>query len=201
MTAATTITACDMNCPSGWAPIPASVPYPEGWDADWDAALAEELAPRKARRLRKAVRRLQQQLTTEPQQMIGVWVREPDSGEITGHVTLNWLLPGPGEIVTRDYYRSLLEPDRRTGITVFARNIDDIDVPAGPALQIQEIVAPAPRGAVEERLKYVVFPPDCDEAISVEFVLHGMQAADDFTFEEHALASLATLTITIGTAT
>lgn len=197
MTESATITACDMHCPAGWKPVPPMIPYPAGWTADWDATVAAELAPRKVRRLRKALRRLQEELAADPHQMIGVWVRDPDSGEIAAHVTLDWLVPQPGEIVSRAYYRSLLEPDRRTGITVFDRRIDDIDVPAGPALQIQEIVAPAPRGAVQERLKYVVFPPECNEAISVQFALHGVQVEDDFTFEEHALASIDTLTVTV----
>lgn len=51
---------------------------------------------------------------------------------------------------------------------------------------------------MEERLKYVVFPAGCDEAIAVEFVLHGVSIDDDFTFEEHALASIDTLQITVG---
>lgn len=192
-----TITNCTMSCPDGWAPLPATVPYPDGWTEDWDAEVAAQLAPGKVSRLRKALRRLHPGLTAEPHQMVGIWVPDPDHGEIAGHVVLDWLLGEPGQPVTREYYRTLIEPDQRT-LTVFARTIDDINLPAGPALQIQEVVAPSPSGPLEERLEYVVFPPGVQEAVDVIFVLHGVSVDEDYTFEEHALASIDTLAITIG---
>ena len=37
MAESATITACNMDCPAGWKPVPATIPYPVGWNEDWDS--------------------------------------------------------------------------------------------------------------------------------------------------------------------
>lgn len=103
--------------------------------------------------------------------MAGIWVPDRVTGEICGLMYLDLIVPGPdNQPVTRDGYRALVDPDRRTGLRVIERHLDEVDMPAGPALLAREIIARSNgrmrwRQHVQENVIYTVFPPGSCDAV------------------------------------
>lgn len=171
-------------------------------DLPWPEFVAEALADgadAQDRLVRTLLRRHDDLLGEQGASMMaGVWVPERSTGKIAGQMYLDLIVPDSnGRPATREYYRSLIDPDRRVGVETLERELVDLDLPAGAALRRREIIA-LPGGRfhrsrlIQENVIYTVFPPGCCDA--VEFTctspqLHRGEALA--TDAANAVASLA----------
>ncbi len=102
--------------------------------------------------------------------LAGIWVPDRTTGVVHGLMYLDLVLtaecaPPP----TREWARARLEADDSGGY-VYSSYVDDVDLPAGPALAVREIVAERSgrfklRRTLEEKAIYLVFPPGAGEAL------------------------------------
>lgn len=186
----------DLSAPDTWLPLP------DQGHPGWTQVAAERLCDGRPTRAKLARRleRLQPKLTADPHLMVGVWVPDRGSPKVAGLMFVDWVVPGKGLRVDREYVRDLIEADRRSGVVVFARYLDDIELPAGPALLVSEIIAeptsawfPWPK-EVRENLTYVVFPPGCSDALQLTF-----SALEEFgeRLEADAASMVHTLSVSL----
>lgn len=178
-------------------------------DSPWPEQVADALTEGEWAHCRVAenLRREHLGIIDEPEShmMAGIWVPEPQTGEICGLMFLDLIIPdAEGNPVTRDLYRALVEPDRRRGITVHERHLAELDLPAGPALLAREIIA-RPSGllrwrrTVQENAIYTVFPVGSGDAVqftcSTELLHRGEVMAADAAF------AIGTLELELGETT
>lgn len=164
------ITTWRMNSVATWHQVPV---VPD--DSDWPKHVATALTDGEwaHRRVAENLRRDHAGIIDEPESHLtaGIWVPEPASGEIAGLMFLDLIIPdAEGNPVTRGVYRALVDPDRRQGLTVYERNLVELELPAGPALIAHEIIARSGgllrwRKVVRENVIYTVFPPGCGDAV------------------------------------
>lgn len=120
--------------------------------------------------------------------------------DVVGLMTVDWVLPDEGQPLDLSYYHGLVEPDRRSGHTVFGRHVDEVEVPAGPALLVREVIARRDshwfpwRKALQENVIYTVFPPCCSDALELTFVTFALERGEEFAAD--AAAVLDTLRVT-----
>lgn len=187
----------DLAAPDTWLPLPGE--GRPGWAqgaAEW-LCDGEKVRAKLARRLE----RLQPKLSGSQHLMVGMWVPDRASPKIAGLLFVDGVAPDEGSRLDREYYRGLIKPDRRHGVRVFAHYVDDVELPAGTALLVSEIVAePSPGGLpwskeVRENLTYIVFPPGCSDALKLTFT-----ALEEFgeRLEDDAVSIMQTLTVSLG---
>lgn len=174
--------------------------------SEWPQAVAEALADGEAARRRIAdnLRREHDGLVGEPNShlMIGIWVPDRTSGEIAAVMVLDLLVPGPGlDPVTREGYRRLVDPDRRKGIEVYERTLEEVDVPAGPALVAREVIARSAgrfsrRKDLQANVIYTVFPLGSCDAVQFTCSTELLHLADAMAAD--AAAAVATLHLEFG---
>jgi hypothetical protein len=133
--------------------------------------------------------------------LLGVWVPDRSVPEIAGLMTVDWVLPDEGRLLDRCYYRGLIDPDRRRGHIVFNRRVDEVEVPAGPALLVREVIARRDsrwlpwRKTLQENVIYTVFPPGCSDALELTFVTFALDRGEELAAD--ATAMLDTLHVTL----
>lgn len=186
---------CQFGLPTTWSSIP-NQPNPTDWPDQVADLLADE--GRAHKRLTKALRAGHAAIIDPPgsHMVIGVWVPDRSKGEICGMVFADVLDGDPPEhpVPTREYYRSLVDPDHRTGITVFGRKLDELDLPAGPTLLAREIIG-RPLGLgrklVQHNVIYTVFPPGCTQALQITASTTDMPLGETLEIDlEQAMPSL-----------
>ncbi|MPZ66618.1 MAG: hypothetical protein GEU83_14275 [Pseudonocardiaceae bacterium] len=187
----------DLSAPDTWLPLPHEGPL------GWTHIAAERLCDggRTRAKLARRLERLQPTLTADPHLMVEVWVPDRASPRVAGLLFVDWVVPDGGLRIDREYYRGLIEPDRRSGVRVFAHYVDDVELPAGPAVLVSEIIAEPTsrwfplRKDVREKLTYVVFPHGCSDALKLTFT-----AAEEFgeKLEADATSVMNTLTVSLG---
>lgn len=199
------ITDWNMGTPAAWGAIPPANPIPEPWPANWSNVVAAELADaHRAGRLSKRLRALRESLTHDPHTALAVWVPERSTGEIAAHLEVDSLAPLPGVPLTREWLRDAMAPVRHRGVEVFHHAIEDIELSAGPALVLTEVLGGRLRGpnpsrqSVQEYVTVVLFPPGATDALQLNFVAHGVSVNDDGRFEGQVHACVDTVTVTIG---
>lgn len=189
------IESCYFELSETWSSVP-NVPRPGDWPAEVAALLAEE---GKARgRLTKALRKSHPDLL-DPQGIrlvIGVWVPDREAGVVGGVVFADVLGGDPETPASRAYYRSLVEPDRRTGLTVYGRQLEDVELPAGPTLVAREVISRRTgiRHVLQHNVICTVFPPDSCQALQVTASTPNMALAESLEIEIEK--AMATLTLT-----
>ncbi|MDQ4020050.1 MAG: hypothetical protein M3257_00060 [Actinomycetota bacterium] len=181
MTAPAGLVSVQLSTPVTWASLPVTDPE-LGW-VDRTAALLADADDVRAE-LAAILEQARPELLTEPLLALAVWVPDRSVSAVTGLLTVDWIEPDEGRALTRDYYRSLIDPDRRRGHTAFGRAVDDVEVPAGPALLVQEVISRPDRSSFPARSKpqenviYTVFPPGCREAIELTFATPALHLGD-----------------------
>jgi hypothetical protein len=191
----------DYSIPDTWCLIP-NVPD----DSRWEWRVAERMCDGQENRalLGARLHRAHPKLISEPRQELGVWVPDRKIPEVAGVLMVDLVLGDEGHEASRDYYRSRIDPDQRTGLTVFSRAVEDVELPAGPALLVRELVVqhqPPESGEdeiVEEYTSYTVFPPGCIDALELTFWTPSLELGDDMAAD--AAAIVDTLTVTRGDA-
>lgn len=182
---------------------PTWVVLPQAGDPGWARDAAAELSdiPRRRDQLARRLERVQSELTAEPHLMVGVWVPAPTSPEVVGMLTVDRIVAPAGQRVDRARYREMIEPDHRQKITVFGRYIDDIEVPAGPALLVTEVVG-QPRSRwrpwdkmIGQNFIFTVFAPGCSEALQLAFSTSIVELQD--ALQADAVATMDTLTVSL----
>jgi hypothetical protein len=194
--------SCELSTPDTWASIPVIEGDP-GW-AQKAAALLCDGEPAQAAQAALAARleRTHPELITDLHLLLGVWVPDRSVPDLAGVMTVDWVLPDEGQLLDRRYYRSLIDPDRRRGHIVFSRQVDEVDVPAGPALLVREVIArrASPwlpwRRTLQENVIYTVFPPGCSDALELTFITFALDRGEDLTAD--AATMLETLRIVLG---
>ncbi|MGH3826452.1 MAG: hypothetical protein ACRDQX_04655 [Pseudonocardiaceae bacterium] len=152
----------ELSAPDAWASIPVLEGDP-GWAQDAAALLSDGAQAQAA--LAARLERTHPELIADPHLLLGVWVPDRSVPDIAGLMTVDWVLPDEGQPLTLASYRGLIDPDRRSGHTVFGRHLDEVVVPAGPALLVREVIARRDsrwfpwRKALQENVIYTVFPP------------------------------------------
>lgn len=184
---------------------------PEAWacmpDVGDERAVAEQLCDpeRICAELAARLQQVRPELHVDEFARTAVWVPNRDSSDIGG--TLQVGLMGPdagdeGKESSREYFRSLIEPDQRTWCTVFSRSIDEVDIPAGPALLVREVITrhEPPESEREEIVTdstiYIVFPPDSTDMLELTFKTPALELGDDMAAE--AAWIVQTLEVTLG---
>lgn len=189
----------DLSIPRAWVALPQQAA------SGWAQHAAAELSTIPGRRDQVAERleRVQPELTSQHHLMVAVWAPQQASPELAGTLTVDRIVPPAGQRVDRDDYRLLIEPDHRRKVTVFARYIDDIDVPAGPALLVTEVLTqstsrwrPWDKLAIKN-LIYTVFPQGCSEALQLAFNTTHAGVLDE-ALQLDADATIDTLTVSLG---
>ena len=181
-----------------WASIPVTESDP-GWAQDAAALLCDSDAARAA--LTARLERTHPELITDLHLLLGVWVPDRSVPEVAGLMTVDWVLPDEGRPLDRCYYRGLIDPDRRRGHTVFNRQVNEMEVPAGPALLVREVIArrDSPwlpwRKTLQENVIYTVFPPGCSDALELTFVTFALDRGEELAAD--AATILDTLHVTL----
>lgn len=194
-----TVTEAANWLPDTWAWIPL-VNDGSGWERDVAAQLADggDNQTEMAVRLRSA----HCDIVTDDTKRAAVWKPKRDTPLLGGCMLIKMMLPDPGVELTRAYCRCGLEPDQRTGVTVFSRSIEDVEVPAGPALLVREVktVHQPPGSQYEEIIsddtKYFIFPPGCTDAMQLVFTTPALELGDDLAAD--AAAIVESLEVTLG---
>jgi hypothetical protein len=186
--------------PPTWAAIPA-VPQ----EGDWPLAVADRLCDNAAAHKKLAIGLMaahQDLIGPDPHVMVAVWVPDPTSGNAQGVLTVDWMLPDPGTVLDRAYYRQSITRTPRPHLTVLEQHIDDLDLPAGPSVRERERVSRSSgrrfsrRETVFETVIYTVFPPGSTDALQLTFSTDALDLGD--AMAEDADAALATLDILLG---
>ncbi len=130
-----------------------------------------------------------------------MWVHDRARPEVKGLMAVDWILPDEGRALTRDYYRSLIDPDRREGVIVVGRVVDEVNVPAGPALLVQEVIARRAsrfpwRKIRQQNVIYTVFPPGCSDAIELTFSTPDADLGDQLTAD--AASAMDSFRVSLG---
>lgn len=188
----------ELSAPDTWASIPVVEGEP-GWAQDAAALLCDGEAAQAV--LATRLERTHHELIADPHLLLGVWVPDRAAPTVAGLMTVDWVLPDEGRALNRASYRALIDPDRRSGHTVFGRHIDEVEVPAGEALLVREVIARRDssrfpwRKALQENVIYTVFPPGCSDALELTFVTFSLELGD--TLAADAAAVLDTLRVTL----
>lgn len=198
MNASAPLGSYELRAPDTWA----SIPVIEG-DPGWAQAAATLLCDGESAKAALAARLegTHPELIADPHLLLGVWVPDRSVPDIAGLMTVDWVLPDEGRPLDRDYYRSLVDPDRRSGHTVFDRYVDEVDVPAGPTLRVREVIARRGshwfpwRKELQENVIYTVFPPGCSDALELTFVAFALERGEELAAD--AVAVLDTLRVTL----
>jgi len=186
--------------PRTWAVIPA---MPD--EGDWSLAVADKLCNNAAAHKKLAIGLMtahRKLIGPDPHVLVAVWVPDPSTGDGQGLLTVDWMLPDPGTILDRAYYRESIARIRRPNLTILQQRIDDIDVPAGPAVRERERVSRSSgrlfsrRETVFENVIYTVFPPGSTDALQLTFSTDAIDLAGAMSAD--AEAALATLNILLG---
>jgi hypothetical protein len=185
-----------------WAKVPVA-PEASDWPLDVADRLCDEgpLRAVLASRLAGAHRDL---LGDEPHVMAGVWVPDRAVPEALGILTVDWLVADPTSVVSRQDYRERIARSPRRDLTVLAQLVEDIDLPAGPAVRERERVSRSSgrrfsrRETVFETLIYTVFPPESTDALQLTFSTTALDRGD--AMAEDGDAMLATLNVLLGEA-
>lgn len=180
----------------GWA----SIPLTETDDPAWANAVAGKLCEgertqkKLAERLFRGHRDL---LAGEPHQLLAVWVPRPAVPSVEGFLAVDWMLPDEGHRLTRDYYRSLVEPGIRVGVQTYGRILEELELPAGPTLLAQEVIGRGGgilrRQTLQQNSIYTVFPPGCSDALQVTFATMDLSLGDVMATD--AVGAMETLRI------
>ncbi len=185
----------DLSLPRRWLTLP------QQGAPGWAQEGAARLSYGRRDKLARVLERVQPELTAEPHLMVGVWVPAPTSPEVVGMLTVDRIVPPEGQRVDREHYRALIEPDHRRKVTVFGRYIDDIEVPAGPALLVTEVVG-QPRSRwrpwdkmIGQSFIFTVFPQGCSEALQLAFSTSVVELED--ALHADAVATMDSLTVTL----
>lgn len=130
-----------------------------------------------------------------------VWVPDRTVPVWSGMMTMTWYTPDGTWRLDRASYRELIEPDGRSGVSVVERVIDDVDLPAGEALLVREIVERREsnlmpwRTALQENVIYAVFPAGSSDALQFLFSTMALHLSD--VLAEEAAAVLESLRVTL----
>lgn len=188
----------ELAAPDTWASIPVVEDEP-GWARDAAALLCDGEAAQAV--LATRLERTHHELIADPHLQLGVWVPDRAAPAVAGLMTVDWVVPDEGQALDRTSYRALIDPDRRSGHAVFGRHIDEVEVPAGAALLVREVIARRDsswfpwRKALQENVIYTVFPPGCSDALELTFVTFSLELGD--TLAADAAAVLDTLRVTL----
>jgi hypothetical protein len=186
--------------PATWASIPIA-PQEGSWPLDVGRRLCDEET--KAKRLAIGLAAAHTDLLgREAHAMAAVWVPDRAAGQLEGVLTVDWVLPDPGAALTRDYYRQLLAKAKRAGVEILAQRLDEVDLPAGPALRVRERTSRSTgrlfsrRQAVFECVLYTVLPPEISDALLLTFSTTALDLGDALAAD--ADVSLPTLNVLLG---
>ncbi len=163
---------CQVDMSATWAALP-NVPDDSGWPETVARTLSDGEMVQKT--LATILRANHEDLIGVPKShvIVGVWVPDRVTGEICGTLDVDLILPDPdGRQTSREEFRALIDPDSRTGIDVYARHLDDLDLPAGPTLLVREIIGvpiggPGSERALQQNVIYNVFPPGCADSLQL----------------------------------
>lgn len=198
MSASVPLGSYELRAPDTWASIPVIDEDP-GWAQDAAASLCDSESAQAA--LAARLVRTHPELIADPHLLLGVWVPDRSIPDVAGLMTVDWVLPDEDRPLDRSYYRGLIEPDRRIGHTVFDRYVDEVEVPAGPALLVREVIARPDsrwfpwRKALQQNVIYTVFPPGCSDALELIFVAFALERSEELAAD--AVAVLDTLRVTL----
>ncbi len=141
-------------------------------------------------------------LVDGPHLTVAVWVPDRSVPDVAGLTTVGWTVPDGPQPLTRDYYRSLIDPDRPSRHPVLGRAVDDVEVPAGPALLVQEVISRPDESSVlarstpQQNVIYTVFPPGCPNALELTFATPVLRLGDALAAD--AAAMVETLRVSLG---
>jgi len=174
-----------------WAKIPVA---PE--DTDWAIRVADELCDDEGLKKRLAFglkRALSNLLGPKPHVLAAVWVPERSRGDAEGVLTVDWIGPDPGARLDLPYYRRLVETTKRAGVEILEQKLEEVTLPAGPALRIRERTARSSgklfsrRKDVYDCVMYTVFPPDSRDALTLTFSTDALNLGDAMVAEADAM--------------
>jgi hypothetical protein len=183
--------------PPTWAKIPVA-PTDDVWPAEVAERLVDDPLVRQGLATMLATLHLDL-LGPDPHVMAAVWVPDPARGYVDAVLTVDWMLADPGAILDLPYYRALWERTKRPNLEVLAQHLEDVSLPAGPALRIRERTSHSSgrlftrRRRVAERVIFTVFPPGSSDALQLIFETDALNLAD--AMAEDADAMVASLNV------
>jgi hypothetical protein len=189
-----------LTLPPAWAKIPVK---PE--DSDWTVRVANYLCDDEGLRRRLAVglkRANRDLLGPDPPVLAAVWVPDRTVGDPQGMLTVDWAGPDPGVRLDLPYYRGLVETTPRAGVEILEQKMDEVTLPAGPALRIRERTVRSSgklfsrRKDVYECVIYTVFPPECRHSLVLTFATDAVDLGDKMV--EQADAMVPSLNVLLG---
>lgn len=188
----------DYAVPTTWCPIPT-----RALDSGWEAIAAERLCDGEDNRglLADRLRETHPTLIEDPHQDLAVWVPDRETPQVAGVMLADLLASEPGHPADREHYRALIDPDPRTWCVVYSQSIEDVDLAAGPALLVREVISkrgsmePGDGEMLEEHVIYTVFPASCSQALQLTFWSPALELGE--ILAEDAAAMAETLSITL----
>jgi len=155
-----------LDAPGTWIGVPLPPPV------DFADRLAGELAPTPdlVPELVAHFKGVISEATADPHFGVALWIADRERPVAYALLVVDVVVPDadlPFDVETLyDIARTSSAPD---GIERLSRDVERVDLPAGPAVLQREIVAAEPGGEIEERIKYTVFPPKGAEALALAF--------------------------------
>jgi hypothetical protein len=172
----------ELSAPDTWAAIPEMESEP-GWEKDVADLLCDTEQTQAA--LAALLKATHADLIADTHLLVAVWVPDRSVSEIVGLMTVDWILPEEGQLLDISSYRDLVDSDPRRGLQALDRHIDEVEIPAGEALLVREVIARSDsrsfpqRTALQENVIYTVFPPGCSEALELTFSTFVLELAAD----------------------
>lgn len=200
MTTLRPIADFQLRQPPAWAKIPVA---PE--DSDWATQVAARLCDDEALQKRLAFGLMKAHgdlLGPKPHVLAAVWVPDRSIGDPQGMLTVDWIGPDPGVRLDLPYYRRLVETTERTGVDILEQKMEEVTLPAGPALRIRERTARSAgklfsrRKDVYECVMYTVFPHESRDALTLTFATDALDLGDAMAADADAM--VPTLDVLLG---
>jgi hypothetical protein len=186
--------------PPTWAAIPVA---PQ--EGEWPLAVADRLTDNDAAHKRLAIGLMpahRDLIGPGPHAMAAIWVPDPGTGDPQGVLTVDLVLADPGRPLSTEYYRHLISRTQRPGTTVLDQSVEDITLPAGPAVRERERIARSAgrlfsrRQTVYECVMFTVFPTGASDALQLTFSTDALDFGDAMAADADATAT--TLNVLLG---
>ncbi|MPZ66621.1 MAG: hypothetical protein GEU83_14290 [Pseudonocardiaceae bacterium] len=198
MTALAHLQSYELSIPDTWASIPVTTAEP-GWAQEAAVQLCDGEQERAD--LAAALERSHPDMVANQPDALWVWVPDRTVPNWSGMMTMTWLTPDNTWRLDRATYRELIEPDHRSGVSAMERVIADVDLPAGDALLVREIVERSEstmlpwRKALQENVIYALFPAGSFDALQFMFSTMALHLGD--VLADDAAAVLKSVRVTL----
>lgn len=146
-------------------------------------------------RLLGELTRIQPTVAHEGLALLAAWVPDPIAGVIMGMMTAELMADAQGCPMAQ--FRAELRPEPVDGGSVLRFDVDEVELPAGPALLIDALGSDE-AGDVHASVRFVCYPPGASEAVILTFDTTALHLSEELVADAWAVARSMVLELAEG---